>query len=203
MVMTLIQDEALLDAAMEQFLYLGLRRTTTDDIAKAAGVNRATLYRRLGDKDAIIRATLLREVAGFIEEIREYVAGYDTFEEQMSRGFARTVLGIREHPLVRRMLSLQEYDVLASMTVDATGALDLGVAFISQLVEESVRTFGVRLRGEASISAAMVARLIHSLALIPGAQPELATEDELRAFTARYLLPTLIVGTEDENARQT
>lgn len=191
--MTVIQDEQLLDAALGQFLHLGLRRTTTDDIARAAGVNRATLYRRLGDKNAIIRATLLREVQRFIEEIRAYVGRYDTFEEQMSRGLARTVIGIRRHSLVNRMLSLQEYDALASMTVNASGPLDLATDFITSLVDQSIEAFGVQVRGDKDVAAAIAARLIHSLALLPDAPPRLTTERELRDFAAGYLVPMLTV----------
>ena len=55
------QDSALLDAAVEQFVLTGVRRTSADDIARRAGVNRATLYRRLGTKDQIVSQAILQE----------------------------------------------------------------------------------------------------------------------------------------------
>ncbi len=50
--------ERLPDAALAQFEDMGLRRTTIEDIAKRAGVDRVTVYRRLGSKDDVIQSRL-------------------------------------------------------------------------------------------------------------------------------------------------
>ena len=68
--MTTTTDEAILEAALQQIAITGVRRTSADDIARRAGVNRVTLYRRLGDREAILRAAYLQETArvlGLIE----------------------------------------------------------------------------------------------------------------------------------------
>jgi len=56
--------ETILDAALEEFLAYGLRRTNVDVVAKRAGVSRATLYRRFDGKDALVQAVLVRSAGG-------------------------------------------------------------------------------------------------------------------------------------------
>ncbi|MTV25850.1 helix-turn-helix transcriptional regulator [Nitriliruptoraceae bacterium ZYF776] len=46
----------ILAAAVERFSLFGIRRTTMDDVAAAAGIGRATLYRRFSGRDEIVRA---------------------------------------------------------------------------------------------------------------------------------------------------
>lgn len=50
----------ILDAASSLFSQQGLRRTTTRQIAKKAGVNIATLHYHFGDKDALYQAVLTK-----------------------------------------------------------------------------------------------------------------------------------------------
>jgi AcrR family transcriptional regulator len=59
----------ILDAALDRFAAFGLRRTTMEDIASAADVARATVYRRFTGRDEIVRAVILREMARFIAEV--------------------------------------------------------------------------------------------------------------------------------------
>ena len=51
---------AVLDAAAGCYLTLGVTKTTASDIARAAGMSRATLYRRFGSHEAIFMAVLER-----------------------------------------------------------------------------------------------------------------------------------------------
>ena len=50
------QAERVLAAARAQFLEFGLRRTSLDHIAQAAGMSRATLFRRFPNREALILA---------------------------------------------------------------------------------------------------------------------------------------------------
>lgn len=53
--------EDLLRAAAVRFVETGIRSTTMEDIASAAGAGKATLYRYFANKDAVIDALLDRE----------------------------------------------------------------------------------------------------------------------------------------------
>ena len=54
---------AILDAAQELFAAFGFRRTAMDDIARAAGVAKGTLYLYFDGKEAVFRAMHARTLA--------------------------------------------------------------------------------------------------------------------------------------------
>ncbi len=58
-----IDEDELFRAAVTVFAESGYRSTTTQEIAKRAGVNEATLFRRYGDKASLINAALTRVLA--------------------------------------------------------------------------------------------------------------------------------------------
>src|SRR5512146_2450971 len=66
-------DVAILEAALEQFALTGIRRTSTDDVARRAGVNRATLYRRFGSREQLLAAAYLHEAGRVLEELTRRV----------------------------------------------------------------------------------------------------------------------------------
>ncbi len=68
------QDEVLLDAALRTFGQYGCAKTTIQDIARAAGVSRATLYTRFATKEELSRAGARRVLARAVEQARSALA---------------------------------------------------------------------------------------------------------------------------------
>ena len=52
-------------AATEHCQDVGLSRVTMEDVARRAGLGRATLYRHFQSKDALVRAVILAETDAF------------------------------------------------------------------------------------------------------------------------------------------
>lgn len=57
---------AVLDAAAERFARFGPRKTTMEEVARTAGVSRATVYAHFGSKDALYEALLDRATQEFV-----------------------------------------------------------------------------------------------------------------------------------------
>src|SRR5215469_3498182 len=70
------EPSKVLDAAAACYLRLGLAKTTAAEIAKAAGISRATLYRRFGSQEDIFFAVLERESEAMAEEAHDYLATF-------------------------------------------------------------------------------------------------------------------------------
>ena len=60
----------LVDAAESTFARHGLR-ATIDDVAREAGVSRATVYRHVRDRDELVLAVFAREADRFLARMRE------------------------------------------------------------------------------------------------------------------------------------
>ena len=56
-------ERRLLDAALQRFLACGFEGTSCEDIARAAGASKATLYARYANKEALFEAVVRRHVA--------------------------------------------------------------------------------------------------------------------------------------------
>ena len=77
--------DTILDAASEVFAEKGFDGARVDELAKAAGVNKATLYYQVGDKEALYHAVLERVFRRTADEVEVALQGSDDAEEQLLR----------------------------------------------------------------------------------------------------------------------
>ncbi len=84
--------EAILDAAFVRFSGYGLRRTAMEDIAREAGVSRASIYFHFGSKDQVFRALAERLHDQTVAAMRAAAAADGPIEERI-RGALEARLG--------------------------------------------------------------------------------------------------------------
>lgn len=188
------EDEStrrVLDGALEEFLNLGIRRSTMNDIARRAKLGVATVYRRFPQKDDLVEAVLLREVRRFIAACDATIDHSTTAEGEVVEGFVAFVVGAREHPLLRRLLSTEPESVLPILTVDGGPVIALAREYLTQTIR--------RLQREGKLGdftpepiAELFARLAHSLLLTPDGIIPAGDDDHTRDFARRYIAPLLI-----------
>jgi AcrR family transcriptional regulator len=178
--------ESIVDAALEEFLTYGLRRTNVDVVARRAGVSRATLYRRFDGKDALVQAVLVRESRRFFGSVADAVVGLTSPQERLVEGFVVGVRYAREDRLLNRLLSSDPEALLPYLTTN--GALVLAAArdFLVQQAPDAP----VAERTPAGVAEVFV-RLAISFTLLPDSAIPLDTDAEVRAFARGYLAPLM------------
>lgn len=77
--------DTILDAAAEVFAEKGFDGARVDELARAAGVNKATLYYQIGDKEALYHAVLERVFRRTADELEAALAGVSDGEERIRR----------------------------------------------------------------------------------------------------------------------
>ncbi len=191
-------DAQILRAALEQFALTGVRRTSTDDIARRAGVNRATLYRRLGAKNEIVAAAFLYEAGRVLTEID---SGTGVLPEQPTdaeiddyivRFCTVTLTTLRDNRLLHQLLEVDRAEILQALTIGAGDVVELASAFLAErilLVRE--HSGGSTDTDEIASLSAILARLTQSLLLTPDGPPQLRSRDEIAAFAASALVPLI------------
>lgn len=103
-------DAALVEAAARLFLERGYDGASLDDIARAAGVTRQTVYNRFGDKPGLFAATIERHWAGWGREPRiAEVSPHDPVETQL-RAVARSIVAFTDE----RQLAFQKLIIAES-----------------------------------------------------------------------------------------
>ncbi|GAB2817469.1 TetR/AcrR family transcriptional regulator [Streptomyces daliensis] len=182
--------EKILDAAREQFMTFGLRRSTVDDVAKRARVSRVTVYRRIGNKDQLVQECLLREYRRFVAEVDAVAAELPTVEQRMEEGFVVLLRHIRDHPLVGGLLKLEPELILPYLTVDSGPALVAMREYLATRLRRVQRCEG-RPEGDPTPVAELMVRITVSFLLNPESCFQLDDDDQARDFVRRYLIPLL------------
>src|ERR1041385_6641519 len=79
---TALLEDRIADAMLDCIGRWGIGKTTADDIARCAGVSRATLYRVFpGGKDVALEALLRRETARFFASVTGPIEHAETLED--------------------------------------------------------------------------------------------------------------------------
>ncbi|RBQ11637.1 TetR/AcrR family transcriptional regulator [Spongiactinospora rosea] len=157
----------ILDATAELVLRWGYDKTTIDDVAKAAGVAKGTIYLHWKTRDDLFAALLRRERVHVAEELR--ASGPATIGELFG-GFVGTAL---RRPLMRAVL-VGDPELLgkfARMKRHSTTGLELGPAFdtyIGRLVE-----YGA-VREDAREHTIAIAAIVYGFVFLPDLLPQAA-----------------------------
>ncbi len=90
--------DRILKAATKEFSEAGFAGARVDEIAKSAGVNKATLYYHIGDKQALYARVVHALFGNAVEQFERNVTGAQSPEDKMKL-FIQTIAGIvDQHP---------------------------------------------------------------------------------------------------------
>lgn len=167
----------ILDAALAEYLAHGFRRTSVDDIARRAGLGRATIYRRFTNRDELVSAVLTRECRRLLTEIAAATDDLPTSAERVVEGFAVGLRCARALPLLQRMLTTEPESWLPLLTTQASPVIVLGREFLARQYRTSQEI------------AEILVRLGISLVLTPEGCLATRTDEEARDMARRYLAP--------------
>jgi AcrR family transcriptional regulator len=101
-----IPEQQILDAAYSLLLTIGPQRMTMADLARQAGVSRATLYRRWGSVREVLAALTTRVWLELAEQAFPAEAATAPVRARLANGVVRLARGIRVHPLLRTIIEL-------------------------------------------------------------------------------------------------
>ena len=76
-------EQKIVDAAIQCFVRFGATKTSMNDIARAAGVSRQTLYDLFGSKDELIRASIRQISLQSMVAIEDRLAGCHTLADRL------------------------------------------------------------------------------------------------------------------------
>ena len=181
-------DDVILDAAEDCFSLVGVRGTTIEDIAAAAGVSRITVYRRIGNRDRVVLSVLLRIVDRYLARLRPRLLAQSDLASAVVLLIRSTVSAAR-----RDDLSL----LFASEERGATGAPIPGaMPPLAERFGAAIATAAERLPGELAAEVTpleageWVLRVIVSLATTEPAAARSSSESDL--LVRRFVLPGLL-----------
>jgi len=180
----------ILDATLELAAASGVEHLTMDAVARRAHVGRMTVYRRFGDKQALVAALGVREGRRCLAELDAAASIDAPIAEQVAAGFVTSLRLAREHPLLSRLARLEPETVLGALTEDGGALFVVARGYLGQRLRESQRA-GVLGPIEVDEAAELLVRLAVSFVLIPESVLPLEDEDRVRRLAHQLLAPIL------------
>lgn len=186
-------EERIRAAALGCIARTGITRTTVDDVVRAAGVSRATLYRAFpGGKDVLIEAVLGREVHRFFVELADELVRHDAAEDLLVAGVGRALRFLTEHPALRTVLATEPGLLLSQVAFHRLGPiLDAAAAFAAPFVRPHVRPDHPRPDDAATEVAELLVRVVLTYALEPSPHVDPSDDASITRLVRRHLLPAL------------
>ena len=177
-------EERLVAAMLECIGRWGVAKTTADDIARAAGVSRATLYRAFpGGKDVAFEALLRHELSRFFAAVEGRFREADTLEDLLVVGAVEAAQFLLGHEALGYLLRhepnrvIPAYGHLQGGLAIATGFL---VPHLSRFVDDPLL---------ATEGAELVVRLLLSYAVDPSPSVDLTDPTSVRRFVRTFVSP--------------
>jgi AcrR family transcriptional regulator len=181
----------IIDATVVEIASGGVQRLTVEQVARRAGVNRATVYRKFGDLDGVLAAMTMREGAQMAATILAAVEGIDDVDRQLVEGFAAAIRVAREHPVIARTATHEPGSLVEAGLADGAALLELG----SGVAEGLIRTAqgrGQATHLDAGQAGQTLARLFAACVLLSAAGGlDLSTDDSARDYARRTLVPMI------------
>ena len=182
-------EARILDAALIRFSEFGVKKTTIEDIARQAGVDRVTVYRRIGSRDDVVQAVASREVAAVLTEVDAISTRHDNLDDLIADIFVTVMTRWREHALVHRMLDLEPERLLEKLTTQGGPVFAMSVAATHTALCRAADAGLLDEPPDLLNRAELICRLVHSFILCPGGMINLESSTDLDEFARSYLVP--------------
>jgi AcrR family transcriptional regulator len=180
--------DAVLDAAAACYLRYGVEKTTAADIAKGAGISRATLYRRHGSHEAIFLAVLVRESEEMAADAEIHLAGIDDPAERLVEGMVYAMGEISRRPVHASVFTTDSAGWAATQALRDNALHHLGEAGIRPLLA-SAGDAGVISEQTIDDLVDWMIRILISYAVLPG--PADLTPADIRRQLETLFLPAV------------
>ncbi|MEB3068816.1 TetR/AcrR family transcriptional regulator [[Mycobacterium] vasticus] len=171
--------EKILDAAEKLFAERDPASVGMNEIARAAGCSRATLYRYFESRDALYTAYVHRWANTLYQELTQRLAGIDDPAQRLVTGITESLTLVRSNPS------------LASWFAETGPPIGVAMAEQSDVIAAMVRTFLSALGTDdpevVEQRARWVVRVMTSLLSFPGRDA-----DDERAMLTEFVVPVVV-----------
>lgn len=184
--------EEILKAAESCFEYFGFRKTTVEDIAKAAGISRTTVYRFFKDRDALLSALVDRHNADLVSATLRHVEQYSRFEDILVEGVLFQLEWGSKDLFMKLLVSPEYIDIANPMIIGSDAAMELAKPLWEPLIVAGQERGEVR----PDLDVRDGCRWIVLVTVISFSRKDLLPDDKegLRSWVREFVLPAFVIG---------
>lgn len=176
------------EATLRCLARFGYAKTTVDDIAREAGISRATIYRVIGGKSQLFDLALIFEVMRIRDRVVEISGAAGTLEDHVVAVLVATSRELHAHEVLNALLAHEPEAIISYVSVHGEAfvqaAIDVFAPVFTKFASESDSRYIAETLTRISIST-----------LGPAAQwVDLTNPHEVRRLVAGFVLPQAVKG---------
>jgi AcrR family transcriptional regulator len=182
------QRVRIVDATLRCLGRQGLAKTTVDDIAREAGISRATLYRTFpGGKESVIAAVVDTEAARFFSALAVAMGEAHDLEDVLVAGMVEAATRLSAHEALAYLLEHEPGTVLPHLAFARMDDLlltvgDLAAPFFARWLAPD----------QAARAAEWAIRIVISYLSCPDEEVDLTDPESARWLARRFVLPGIL-----------
>ena len=184
--------ERVLAGAYDCVARFGMNKTTVDDVAKASGISRATIYRLFpGGRDQLLRETVGWEMNRFFARLAEAVDGAPDFATLIEQALTFAHQAVNDHNVLQKVLVTEPDVLLPLMTIEQHRVLRYITAYLRPLLVREAAAGRLRDGLDVDAAADFVARMALSIMASPG-PVDLTDPVQVRELVREQLLAGIL-----------
>lgn len=182
--------ERLLDSAEGCLAQFGPQKTSMEDVARAAGMSRATVYRYFENRDALLLGVASRQAANLATEAMSYLAKFDNIADWLVEGLIFTLREIPKRPVFASLVTSMDTRSASTLFLGSSGMIEIGVDVVRPIFG-AAKQQGL-LRDDVDVDL-LIEWLLRVLWTYLNAPSQVATdEDGMRRLFRMMLLPAVL-----------
>jgi AcrR family transcriptional regulator len=178
--------DRILEAAAELFAARGVEAVGMNDIARAAGCSRATLYRYYPSREALHTAYVHRHARAVNRQLAEQVTGIADPRERLLAALTGALALVRDNPALAAWFTRTPIGAQAAEDSEVVQAMTAGFLLSGAPADVAA----------AQRQARWLVRVLTSFLTVPGRDAE-----EERAMLAEFVVPRIAVSPPGSRAR--
>jgi len=182
--------DKILDGAIACYTRDGIGKTSLDEVARAAGVGRTTLYRYVDNRDDLLAKVLLRDAQLQQEELLVLMRSHDDFGQWLVESMVHVMRGRRTRPMNALLFGDEGSTLLDRINLAPANFYGVAQELLEPLFEVARSRGQIREGVTAEGAARWTARV--QLSLINYPEEFLNDEDALRDYLRLYFVPSLV-----------
>jgi AcrR family transcriptional regulator len=179
-----------LDAAASCYTRFGLAKTTVEDVARAAGVSRATLYRHFKNRDELLVAVIAREAGRLAAEAEVTIRRFDDVGSWIVEGMLLCLREIPRRPLLAMLFAPDVVGPASRLVLTSERLLAIGANFLRPMFERAREQGLLRESVQIEVLMEWVLRILMSYLTVPSHLAR--TDAELRHLLRVMILPAVL-----------
>ncbi len=183
----------ILEAAAELFGRQGIQRVTMDEVARAAGVARVTIYRRFATKDVLVEQVVRREFRRYFDQFLCDIKTGETVAERVVVGFVSSLRAFRGNSLIGKLLSSEPDLLVPSLVGDEGRTLGTVSEFIAGQLRREQAAGNVASSLDVDLVAEMMVRISTSFLVTPTSRVDLDDDRQVAEVARQFIVPMIEV----------